>query len=89
MKRHLKKVLFCTIALALGAGAYLSFQLARSSAQPVSDLTLANIEAMAGANPDEHPLMCLGSEWMCASSSEADTWVPGYNVYNGGIPDIW
>lgn len=46
MKRHLKKIALGTFMLALGAAAYLNFQLSKP-AEPLSDLTLANIEALS------------------------------------------
>ena len=46
MKKHLKTAIFGSVALAAGVSAWVNFRLA-SSEQPLSDLTLANIEAMS------------------------------------------
>lgn len=74
------------MALAAGVAAWINFRLA-SSEQPLSDLTLANIEAMSYVEHDR--TICLGSEWMCALPAEGAGWfVKGYNLYGGGIPDI-
>ncbi|WP_294597840.1 hypothetical protein [uncultured Rikenella sp.] len=46
LKKHLKTAIFGSVALAAGVSAWVNFRLA-SSEQPLSDLTLANIEAMS------------------------------------------
>lgn len=86
MKKHLKIAIFGSVALAAGVSAWINFRLA-SSEQPLSDLTLANIEAMSYVEHDR--TICLGPEWICAMPAEGDGWlVKGYNLYGGGIPDI-
>ncbi len=76
-----KKFLFgSAAALLIAVGAYLNTQMARSE-QQVSDLTLANIEAMAGLGiPDLPPIKgvaaCLGWWGPCSTPSGGESKAP-------------
>ena len=88
MKKLYKIMLLSGVTMMLGTGAVLSYLQAQQPLTSQEELTLANIEALA-ASPENDKIMCLGSSGFCVYVEACDALLPGYNVYNGGLLEIF
>ncbi|WP_297628640.1 hypothetical protein [uncultured Rikenella sp.] len=88
MKKHLKKIVGCTFAAVLGLSAYLSYRQAQPAPQ-ISDLTLANIEALGYLydNEGRDKVGRCDPPWNCLCDVDVfNNGYPGKPADNSGGP---
>lgn len=90
MRKYLKKWMVCASVAIVAAGAYLTYRQVLPQ-EPISDLTLANIEALSAIGEVGDVTHCVGGPGICVIVVCPDCpIIYGHNVeLNGGLEFIY